>query len=30
MIVALARRHAAPLLTADRKIRTCRHVKTVW
>jgi PIN domain nuclease of toxin-antitoxin system len=30
MIVALARHHAVPLLTADKKIRAYRHVKTVW
>jgi PIN domain nuclease of toxin-antitoxin system len=30
MIVALARHYAAPLVTADAKIRSYRHVKTVW
>ena len=30
MIVALARHHAAPLVTADEKIRGYKHVKTVW
>lgn len=30
MIVALARIHAAPLLTADRRIRSYQHVKAVW
>jgi PIN domain nuclease of toxin-antitoxin system len=30
MIVALARHHAAPLITADSKIHAYRHVKTVW
>jgi len=30
MIVALARHYAAPLVTADEKIRGYRHVKTVW
>ena len=30
MIVALARHHAAPLVTADEKIRAYKHVKTVW
>ncbi len=30
MIVALARHHAVPLITADSKIQAYRHVKTVW
>jgi PIN domain nuclease of toxin-antitoxin system len=30
MIVALARHHSAPLVTADAKIQAYRHVKTVW
>jgi PIN domain nuclease of toxin-antitoxin system len=30
MIVALARHHSVPLITADAKIRAYRHVKTVW
>jgi PIN domain nuclease of toxin-antitoxin system len=30
MIVALARHHAVPLITADDKIQAYRHVKTVW
>ena len=30
MIVALARHHAVPLVTADAKIRAYRHVQTVW
>jgi len=30
MIVALARHHSAPLVTADAKIRAYRHVKTIW
>ena len=30
MITALARRHSAPLVTADTKIRNYRHVKTIW
>ena len=30
MIVALARHLSAPLVTADRKIRGYRYVKTVW
>lgn len=30
LIVALARRHAVPLITADTKIRKYRHVKTIW
>ncbi len=30
MITALARRHSAPLVTADTKIRDYRHVKTIW
>ena len=30
MIVALARHHAAPLVTADRRIRDYPHVRTVW
>lgn len=30
IIVALARRHAAPLITADGKIRAYPHVRTVW
>ncbi|HPQ26608.1 MAG TPA: type II toxin-antitoxin system VapC family toxin [Gammaproteobacteria bacterium] len=30
MIVALARHHAVPLLTADAKIQAYRHVQTVW
>jgi PIN domain nuclease of toxin-antitoxin system len=30
MIVALARHHAAPLVTADARIQGYRHVQTVW
>lgn len=30
MIVALARHHSAPLVTADAKIQAYQHVKTVW
>ncbi|MCP4377740.1 MAG: type II toxin-antitoxin system VapC family toxin [bacterium] len=30
MIVALARHHSVPLVTADAKIQAYRHVKTVW
>jgi len=30
MIVALARTAAAPLVTADDKIRSYSHVKTIW
>ena len=30
MITALARRHSAPLVTADTKIRNYRHVRTIW
>src|SRR5574340_1797837 len=30
MIVATARRFAAPLVTADEKIRGYPHVKTIW
>lgn len=30
MIVALARHHSAPLLTADSRIQAYPHVKTVW
>jgi PIN domain nuclease of toxin-antitoxin system len=30
MIVALARHHAVPLITADTKIHAYRYVKTVW
>jgi PIN domain nuclease of toxin-antitoxin system len=30
MIVATARTHAAPLVTADEKIRSYIHVKTIW
>jgi len=30
MIVALARHHSAPLLTADARIQAYPHVKTVW
>lgn len=30
LIVALARHHSAPLVTADHKIRAYRHVKTLW
>ena len=30
MIVALARRFAAPLVTRDRLIRAYRHVTSVW
>ncbi len=30
LIAALARRHSAPLVTADKRIRAYRHVKTVW
>ncbi len=30
MIVATARKHGAPLLTMDEKIRNYPHVRTVW
>ena len=30
MIVATARKFAAPLVTKDEKIRAYRHVKTIW
>lgn len=30
MITALARHHAVPVVTADRKIRDYQHVKTIW
>ena len=30
LIVALARHHSVPLVTADAKIREYRHVKTIW
>lgn len=30
MIIALARHHAAPLITADAKIQAYRQVKAVW
>jgi len=30
MITALARHHAAPLVTADQKIREYKYVKTIW
>jgi len=30
IIVALARRLRAPLVTSDRAIRAYRHVKTIW
>jgi PIN domain nuclease of toxin-antitoxin system len=30
MIVATARKFAAPLVTRDEKIRAYKHVKTVW
>ena len=30
MIVATARKLAIPLVTADEKIRTCQHLKTIW
>ena len=30
MIVALARHHAVPLVTADAKIHAYPHVKTLW
>jgi PIN domain nuclease of toxin-antitoxin system len=30
MIVATARKYAAPLVTADEKIRAYQHVKTIW
>jgi PIN domain nuclease of toxin-antitoxin system len=30
LIVALARRHSASLVTADKKIRGYKHVKTIW
>jgi len=29
-IVALARHHSAPLVTADTKIQAYSHVKTIW
>jgi PIN domain nuclease of toxin-antitoxin system len=30
LIVATARRHAVPLVTADEKIHAYPHVRTVW
>ncbi len=30
IIVALARHHSVPLVTADRKILDYKHVKTIW
>ncbi|MGH7897537.1 MAG: type II toxin-antitoxin system VapC family toxin [Candidatus Binatia bacterium] len=30
MIIALARRLGAPMVTADRAIRRYRHVETIW
>jgi PIN domain nuclease of toxin-antitoxin system len=30
IIVALARHHSVPLVTADTKIRAYQHVKTIW
>ncbi len=30
LIVALARHHSAPLVTADKKIRLYQYVKTIW
>jgi PIN domain nuclease of toxin-antitoxin system len=30
LIVALARHYSVPLVTADTKIRSYRHVKTIW
>lgn len=30
LIVALARQHSVPLVTADGKILAYRHVKTIW
>jgi PIN domain nuclease of toxin-antitoxin system len=30
MIVALARHYSAPLVTADKRILTYEHVKTIW
>lgn len=30
MIVALAREHDATLISADRRIRAYRHVRTIW
>lgn len=30
LIVATARKFAAPLVTADEKIRTYPHVRTIW
>lgn len=30
LIVALARTLSAPLVTSDRRIRSYRHVKTIW
>jgi len=30
MIVALARHMSAPLVTADTKIRSYKHVRTIW
>lgn len=30
IITALARHHAAYLITADRKIKNYKHVKTIW
>jgi PIN domain nuclease of toxin-antitoxin system len=30
IIVATARRFGAPIVTADEKIRSYRHVRTIW
>jgi PIN domain nuclease of toxin-antitoxin system len=30
MIIALARRHGAPLVTADARIRAYPHVEAIW
>lgn len=30
MIIAMARRHGAPLVTSDAKIRAYPHVETIW
>jgi len=30
MIIAMARRHGAPLITSDARIRAYPHVETIW
>ncbi|MHB8415538.1 MAG: type II toxin-antitoxin system VapC family toxin [Acidiferrobacteraceae bacterium] len=30
IIVALARHMSAPLVTADTRIRSCKHLRTIW